>query len=298
MDENVFNVGLEEIWKRIKTDTLSRDFVVFDNFEEQIEVFQLFETSRYPMKINLNMIIFCTEGFSRIKAGVKDYLLSENKFIIIVTDQIIQIMEISPNFKAGFILLKDEFLLEQDDIRSILFNIGKTLTWQSCFSLSKDIMEEEQFLFKSIRHTIRQKENRYRGLIVHHYFRIMLYHVCHIFVSEQEKIMKMSNRQDEIFYHFIKDVSTDFYQHRKILYYAGKASLTPKYFSKIIWTVSGKKAADWINEYVILEAKTLLKNTTMTIQQIGDKLNFSNQSYFSRYFTTHTGISPQEYRRK
>lgn len=296
MSEKVFDISLEAIWRRIETDTLSDEFVVFDNFENTTEVHDILDVPEYPMRINLNMIILCTGGFLKLRQGVNEIVLSENKFVIILTDQIFQLQEISPDFKAGFLFVKDEFLLEQNDIRSLLFSIGKTLTWKSCYSITKELMMEEKLLFKGIRNTIRQKDNKYRINIIHHYFRIMLYHVCHVFFSEQEKLIEASSRHEEIFYRFIRDVNDEFYQNRKIQYYADKASLTPKYFSKIILEVSGKKASDWIDEYVILEAKTLLKNTSLTIQQLSDKLNFSNQSHFSRYFTSHTGVSPFAYR--
>lgn len=298
MEEKVFDVGLEEIWRKIETDTLSKDFVIFDNLDEYIEVMELLDIPVYPMRISLNMIILCTEGHLKLKIGVQEYLLSESKLVTILTGHIFQILEISPDFKAGFLLLKDEYLLEQNDIRNIIFNIAKALTWKPCYELPKEIMQEETFLFRSIRNMIRQKENKFRLEIIHHYFRVMLYHVCNVFFEEQEKNVDAINRQDEIFYRFIRDVSIDFYQHRMIKYYAEKASLTPKYFAKIILDVSGKKANDWIDEYVILEAKTLLKNTSMTIQEISDRLNFSNQSHFSRYFNSHTGVSPNTYKRQ
>ncbi|WP_085535857.1 helix-turn-helix domain-containing protein [Massilibacteroides vaginae] len=298
MSEKVFDISLETIWRRIETDSLSNEFVVFDNFEDTTKVLDFLEVPEYPMRINLNMIILCTEGSLRLRQGVNEIVLSENKFVVILTDQIFQMLEFSPDFKAGFMLVKDEFLLEQNDIRSLLFNIGKAVTWKSCYSISQELMQEESSLFRGIRNTIRQRDNKYRINIIHHYFRIMFYHVCHIFFSEQEKLVEASSRHDEIFYRFIRDVNDEFYQHRKIQYYADKASLTPKYFSKIILEVSGKKASDWIDEYVILEAKTLLKNTSQTIQQISDRLNFSNQSHFSRYFTSHTGVSPYAYRTK
>lgn len=296
-EDKIFDLSLEEIWRRIETDTLSKDFLVFDNFEQPIDEFKILESSPFPIRINLTVIIFCTEGFMKIKVGVNEYVLSENKFLIILTNQIFQLVELSPDFKAGFLLLKDEFLLDQNDIRSTLFNIGQVVTLNACFALPKRLMEEEVFLFKSIRNVIKQKDNKFRPILVHHYFRIMFYHVCYVFFSEQEKITQTRSRQDEVFYRFIRDVDTHFYAHRSIKYYADKASLTPKYFSKLIADVSGKKASDWIDEYVVLEAKTLLKNTTMTIQEISNALNFSNQSHFSRYFCAHTGISPNAYRR-
>jgi len=51
-------------------------------------------------------------------------------------------------------------------------------------------------------------------------------------------------------------------------------------------------------DYVILEAKALLKSTNMTVQQVGDELNFPEQSFFGKYFKRIVGVSPREYKQK
>jgi transcriptional regulator GlxA family with amidase domain len=48
--------------------------------------------------------------------------------------------------------------------------------------------------------------------------------------------------------------------------------------------------------YVIAEAKALLMNTSMSVQQISLELHFPNQSFFGKYFKSHMGISPGEFR--
>ena len=55
-------------------------------------------------------------------------------------------------------------------------------------------------------------------------------------------------------------------------------------------------AAEWIADYVVLEAKNLLKYSTMSIQEIAYCLNFPNQSFFGKYFRSHTGMTPSAYR--
>jgi AraC-like DNA-binding protein len=37
----------------------------------------------------------------------------------------------------------------------------------------------------------------------------------------------------------------------------------------------------------------LLKSTNQTVQEISDKMNFSNQSFFGRYFKQYVGLSPR-----
>lgn len=79
-------------------------------------------------------------------------------------------------------------------------------------------------------------------------------------------------------------------------FYADQLCLSPKYLSKLIKEVSGKSAPEWINAYVMLEAKHLLKYTDISIKEIVFKLNFSNQTVLYKYFKAHTGMTPTEYR--
>jgi AraC-like DNA-binding protein len=95
---------------------------------------------------------------------------------------------------------------------------------------------------------------------------------------------------------FLSLVSNNYREQRQMGFYSEKLSLTPKYLSQIIKASTGKSANEWIDEYVMLEAKALLKSTTMTIQQISDEMNFPSQSFFGKYFKRCEGVSPKEYR--
>ena len=83
---------------------------------------------------------------------------------------------------------------------------------------------------------------------------------------------------------------------RSVGFYAGQLNLTPKYLTTIIRKTSGRTAVQWIDDYVVLEAKNLLKYSTMSIQEISYYLNFPNQSFFGKYFKNHTGMTPTAYR--
>ena len=87
-------------------------------------------------------------------------------------------------------------------------------------------------------------------------------------------------------------------QERNVRFYARRLNITPKYLSTVSKDVSGKTAARWIDEAVILEAKSLLRYSGMSIQEIAYHLNFSTQSFFGKYFKQHTGYSPSRFKRK
>ena len=92
-------------------------------------------------------------------------------------------------------------------------------------------------------------------------------------------------------------LATDITISREVQYYADKLCITPKYLTIVTRQISGNSAANWITRSVILNAKALLSTTQLTIQQVSNKLNFPNPSFFGQYFLRHTGMTPKEFRR-
>jgi YesN/AraC family two-component response regulator len=121
----------------------------------------------------------------------------------------------------------------------------------------------------------------------------------------QKKLVKINNgeplthnslRVKSVFDEFIKLVTMYHTSERRMSFYASKLCLTPKYLSKLIKQASGRSAPDWIDSFVILEAKNMLKYSDISIKEIVYKLHFANQSVFYKFFKSHTGITPSEYR--
>ena len=84
---------------------------------------------------------------------------------------------------------------------------------------------------------------------------------------------------------------------REVGFYARMFHLSPKYFSTLIKQETGYGAGEWIDRYVVLQAKALLNRMrNLSIQEITDRLGFSEQASFSRFFKRNTGMSPTEYR--
>ena len=112
-------------------------------------------------------------------------------------------------------------------------------------------------------------------------------------------LIDTGSKMDEvIFEEFMELVRQYSKQERNVRFYARRLNITPKYLSTVSKDVSGKTAARWIDEAVILEAKSLLRYSGMSIQEIAYHLNFSTQSFFGKYFKQHTGYSPSRFKRK
>ncbi len=96
---------------------------------------------------------------------------------------------------------------------------------------------------------------------------------------------------------FLTLVKAHYKEHRDVEHYANLLHMTAKYMSTLVKSASGKSALQWIEEYVILDAKMQLASSLNSVQQIAYDLNFPTQSFFGRYFKRATGMSPSAYRK-
>lgn len=71
---------------------------------------------------------------------------------------------------------------------------------------------------------------------------------------------------------------------------------TKYYLSRKFKQEMGVSIWDYINERKVEEAKLLLADPTLTIQDVSDKLNYCSRSYFSEVFKNCTGMWPSSYR--
>ena len=140
------------------------------------------------------------------------------------------------------------------------------------------------------------------GLYFHIPFCRRICAYCDFFKSAEvgrvDSVLDAMGRGEVIFEEFMELVRQYSKQERNVRFYARRLNITPKYLSTVSKDVSGKTAARWIDEAVILEAKSLLRYSGMSIQEIAYHLNFSTQSFFGKYFKQHTGYSPSRFKRK
>ena len=159
------------------------------------------------------------------------------------------------------------------------------------------LVQEISGLFQLIKTMLRSDKERYRHEIIRTLFTTAFYIITEINQREQPGGIKQG-RCEVLFDEFMSLLQQYNKRERNVSFYAKQLNITPKYLSSVVKEVSGKTAARWIDESVILEAKALLKYSGMSIQEIAYHLNFSTQSFFGKYFKQHTGYSPSRFKRK
>jgi len=75
-------------------------------------------------------------------------------------------------------------------------------------------------------------------------------------------------------------------------------SLSSTYFSKLFSTEMSMTYIDYLNTIRIRESKKFLADDKMSLGEIAAKLGFNDQSYFTKVFKKHEGITPGKYRKQ
>lgn len=266
------------------------DFIIFKGME--------IDNSRdYPTKANITVFGICTSGHTTIMANLKPYTIHAQDLLIIAPNVIVEVGDASPDFDGHFLAISREFS-ETVIFRNIPQLVNVAMFLQNNFVVSLNDKNAQQLLryFDFIWSCTEMKENPFTKESVRYLLSSMALWLYGLIPTNTEVVQK--SRQDDIVERFLADANKYFCRERKVFYYARQQFITPKYLSMVVKQSTSKTVSQWINDFVMLEAKAQLKTSTKTIQEIAVELNFPNQSFFGKYFKKNEGISPSEYRNR
>ena len=267
--------------------------------QEFIMIRNTFNTDlfRFPCRIKALIGVLCTGGTIHFKRNLGEYSISQGMMFINTPNDIVQVEEID-RFTATIVMVSEDFIKEMS------INLTNLLTMHPIMleSPSRQLTAEELTFFEQLSETLErlilQPETKYKLETIKGIMAALAYKLCDIFIDENNRHTTniLRNRQRAMYEQFMLLLNKHHCREHSIKFYADQICISPKYLSAVIKQISGRSAAEWIDEYVILEAKNLLRYSTMNIQEIAYYLNFSTQSFFGKYFKHLTGMTPGQYR--
>lgn len=114
--------------------------------------------------------------------------------------------------------------------------------------------------------------------------------------SGKRQAAPYQSRGEELFSRFYALLRQWGMAERNIHFYASQLGITPNHLSAVVRQQSDMSVKDWFNRATVMEAKALLKYSTLMIYEIADRLHFPEPTAFNRYFKKQTGMTPLEYR--
>ena len=209
----------------------------------------------------------------------------------------IQRVECSDDFEADVLLLSGQFL-QQFNPEMVWASKGFVfIRINPSFHLDEEALRLMDDDFELFRHRLSMQESGFKREILGRVMQIFIYDlwtVCQYGLSQ----MDTSDNTDRIFLRFLALAQQNARTEREVAFYADLLCITPKYLSQVSRTITGLPASGWIQFYASFELVSLLNDTTKTLTEVSDLMNFENVSHFSRYVKKTLGKTPSEFRNK
>ena len=267
------------------------DIVLFNHFD-------VITLERLPWKLSRPLFAMCLQGSATVKVNLHEYRICGNELVTLMPDAIIHGYSFSDDFSGVMVLLSnsvaEELLPDITSVLPILMDFRQSPVIKLMPDEAKSLYEFYKFIWDKIPRVHGDYgKSELNGLLLSIFYEVLS--VC----KERYAYGKFKRtRNEETFYKFYSLIEKEYCRERSVVYFADRLCISPKHLSMVVKKVSGRTASDWIDDYVILQAKQLLRSSSLTIQEVSRELNFSNQSFFGKYFKKHVGMSPSEYRAK
>ena len=265
------------------------------NSASEMEIF------RFPSRLNALIIGVGTEGETSLTSNLQEFRLKKDSLFIFSPKHILQVQS-NNRFKAHLIVIAPDFLkrinIDTKRMMPLFLQFGSL----PCMELTQAESQSLRSFISMVEQELKGSETDFSSEIIGGLIAATIYKVgdilTHYLTEHPEVDSPIHNRAEEYFRQFTELLGEHYKHERSVAFYARQLCITPKYLTTLIKRISGKSVSEWIDNYVILEAKTLLKYSNMSVQEIAYYLNFPNQSFFGSYFKRNAGMSPSQYKAK
>ncbi|WP_444095416.1 helix-turn-helix domain-containing protein [Alistipes shahii] len=265
------------------------------NSASEMEIF------RFPSRLNALIIGVGTEGETSLTSNLQEFRLKKDSLFIFSPKHILQVQS-NNRFKAHLIVIAPDFLkrinIDTKRMTPLFLQFGSL----PCMELTHAESQSLRSFISMVEQELKGSETDFSSEIIGGLIAATIYKVgdilTHYLTEHPEVDSPIHNRAEEYFRQFTELLGEHYKHERSVGFYARQLCITPKYLTTLIKRISGKSVSEWIDNYVILEAKTLLKYSNMSVQEIAYYLNFPNQSFFGSYFKRNAGMSPSQYKAK
>lgn len=253
-----------------------------------------------PVHFICGIYLVCESGRCEVSTGAENFSLCAETELIFLAGTLLHRLEASDDFKARMILFpKDVFLKAMLPIDTPYLNYAdehpcylhtsderSRQTWhQACVW-----MDSAGMLFSG------DYTSQYRELLEFDWLQSFLIWLFGT-IPEKQESQSSSTRQQQICRSFMQLVREYAAQEHGAAFYAGKLCISTRYLHRATTLcLNGKSPKQIIEEQLLAEVKVLLDDPSLTVTAIAERLNFPDQSYLTRFFKRHTGISPRRFR--
>ena len=244
------------------------------------------------------MMLIVRSGHAVMNISGSDHEIQAHDIMICTPRNIIENAMFSLDFRVfglfmspryGQMVSKEARLVKQD------YDMSASHGVKHLGEKEYDVMSKYMDL---LRHTISHRDSERRSTAINHIIIALTSEIYTIFSGDKEEDKPANTAAQLIFKQFFTLLRNESENITTVADAANKLNISPKHFSAICKQVTGRTATDIISENIVANATLLLKNPERSVKEVALKLGFANQSHFGTFIKRHTGMSPQQLRKK
>lgn len=251
-------------------------------------------TSLSTAEDGAGFVLLCHTGTAQFEHFGTEHTLTSRDIVVAMPGDIYSLGRMSVDFTASWVRFSARAITKV--AQSIPTTLIKYLAEHPVYNLLENSDYENRFGYlKLIFSTLSAEQNPYAKEIVRALLRSLLLETHNGAVKSFQRDSYGPKFRNDILNRFVAMVTAN-PQCREVAHFAQRLSISPKHLSAIVGSGTGMTAKEFIDNKAVEQIKHLLLTTTLTAQQIAQKLNFSGTGNLSRFFKTNTGMTLSDYR--
>jgi AraC-like DNA-binding protein len=247
-----------------------------------------------PYRGDYYKISICLRGKAELKVNLETYVVTPGCLILATPDVVKQWLYVAEDYETLSVFFTKDFITASNAATGKLrfFVAPPVHVLPLAATEAASIAASFRFLQQKYSTPNVQRDNILKNIIAS-----LLYEIGALYDQQPPTLPVATTPRSQLLTDAFRQlVQTHCISMRSVQFYAATLCITPKYLTELVKAATGRTASDWIAEAVVLEAKALLQNHALPVQEVAASLQFTDQFAFSRFFKKSTGLSPTAYR--
>jgi len=241
-------------------------------------------------------LLYCVSGDAVLTVNFDTWTFTRRSVIILFPGDMVEVSSVTDDFKVQMLRYSASLLREASlQLEQTVYSLLRKDRCRGASPLVEDIVSQIFELLKNYQEVCPDSFNQIVLLQLKAFF--LGFHNYLLRNPHEVQPEEGSERINELFSRFMETIMEHYKESREVAFYAARLHISPKYLFNISLAKTGRSPKTIIDHYVIMQLKLLLRTSTESIKQIAWDYHFNDDSFFCRYFKSHTGLSPQQFRK-